>query len=332
MYVIMVKIERREFEQRLHRLVVILGPTATGKSKIAIELATKMGGEIISGDSMQVYREMNIGTAKIKPAEMKGIAHHLIDIKNPDETFSVAEFQQLARKKTAEIAAKGKIPFLVGGTGLYIQAVIDPYEFTEQKNVLTYRRKLMNLAEEKGGDYLYQQLQKVDPLSAQRIHAHDLKRVRRALEYYMLTGKSISENKKAEQKKSIYNVVLVGLTLERSLLYQQIERRVDYMMAEGLLEEVKRLHAKGYSADLPAMQGIGYRQLYGYLNGEYNLLEAVTLIKQETRRFAKRQLTWFRRDLRIKWFSTDKLITTDNEEDNLEEVTSEILDYIGRTL
>lgn len=328
----MVKIERREIDPRLQRLVAILGPTATGKTKIAVELAIKMGGEIISGDSMQVYREMNIGTAKIKSAEMKGIPHHLINIKDPDESFSVADFQILAREKIAEIAGKGKIPFLVGGTGLYIQAVIDPYEFTEQKNLLSYRRKLLALVEEKGVDYLYQQLLKVDPISAEKIHPHDLKRVRRALEYYEQTGKPISENKKAMQKKSLYKLALIGLTLERSLLYQQIEKRVDHMMAEGLLEEVKSLQSKGYSLDLPAMQGIGYRQLYGYLNGEYDLIEAVALIKQETRRFAKRQLTWFRRDSRIKWFSTDKLIKADNVQHGLEEMTSEILDYIGRTL
>ncbi|NLO75711.1 MAG: tRNA (adenosine(37)-N6)-dimethylallyltransferase MiaA [Clostridia bacterium] len=311
----------------MHPLVVILGPTASGKTKIAVELAAKMGGEIISADSMQIYRGMDIGTAKIKPAKTKGIPHHLLDIKNPDEPFSVADFQSLARNKISEIAGKSKLPFLVGGTGLYIQAVIDPYEFTEQKDILPYRRKLYALAEEKGEDHLFQLLRNVDPVSAEKIHPHDRKRVCRALEYYHLTGKPISENKKAtKQKESLYNLAMIGLTLDRSLLYQRIEKRVEQMMAEGLLEEVKGLLAKGYSPDLPAMQGIGYRELCGYLNGEYDLQKAVALIKQETRRYAKRQLTWFRRDQRIKWFAADHL------EQNFAKLTSEIMDFIGRTI
>ena len=312
---------------RLHPLVVILGPTASGKTKIAVELAAKMGGEIISGDSMQIYRDMDIGTAKIKPTETKGVPHHLLDIKNPDEPFSVAEFQNIARSKIVEITQKGKLPFIVGGTGLYIQAVIDPYQFTEQKNVLPYRSKLFALAEEKGEDYLFQLLRNIDPVSAEKIHPHDRKRVCRALEYYHLTGKTISQNTKAaEHKESLYNLALVGLTLDRSLLYQRIEQRVDQMMAAGFLEEVKGLLSKGYSPDLPAMQGIGYRELCRYLHEEYALKEAVALIKQETRRFAKRQLTWFKRDQRIKWFATDHL------EQNFEKRTLEIMDFIGRTI
>ena len=311
----------------MHPLIVILGPTASGKTKIAVELAAKIDGEIISGDSMQIYRGMNIGTAKIKSAETKGIPHHLLDIKNPDEPFSVADFQNLARSKISEITRKGRIPLLVGGAGLYIQAVIDSYQFTEQKNVLPYRRKLFALAEEKGEDYLYQLLCNIDPVSAEKIHPHDQKRVCRALEYYHLTGKTISENRKAaEHKESLYNLALVGLSLDRPLLYQRIEQRVDQMMAEGFLEEVKGLLSKGYSPDLPAMQGIGYRELCGYLNGEYDLQEAVALIKQETRRFAKRQITWFRRDQRIKWFATDHL------EHNFEELTLEMMGFIGRTI
>ncbi|MDD2212162.1 MAG: tRNA (adenosine(37)-N6)-dimethylallyltransferase MiaA [Clostridia bacterium] len=311
---------------RLQPLVVIVGPTASGKTKIAVDLALRTGGEIISGDSMQVYRNMDIGTAKIKPAETKGVPHHLLDIKDLDEPFSVAEFQKLAREKITEIAGRGKIPFLVGGTGLYIQAVIDPYEFTEQQNVLPYRHKLFSLAKEKGGNYLYQLLLNVDPVSAEKIHPHDLKRVSRALEYYHLTRKPISGNRKAAPKKSLYNLALIGLTLERSFLYQRIEQRVDQMMAEGLLGEVKSLLSKGYSLDLPAMQGLGYRQLINYLQGDYNLTEAVTLIKRETRRFAKRQLTWFRRDPRIKWFATDEL------EHNYKQLLTEMLSFIGRTL
>ena len=251
---------------------------------------------------MQVYRHMNIGTAKIKPTETKGVPHYLLDLRDPDEFFSVDDFKKLAREKIAEITKKGNIPFLVGGTGLYIDAVIYPYNFTEQENVLPYRRKFFSLAEKKGKNYVHQLLRNIDPVSAEKIHPHDLKRVSRAREYYYGTGKRISENKTAEQKKPLYNLVSIGLTLERSLLYQRIEQRVEQMMVEGFLEEVKGLLEKGYSPDLPTMQGLGYRQIIEYWQGHYDLPEAVNLIKRETRRFAKRQLTWFRRDPNIKWF------------------------------
>ncbi len=307
-------------------LIVILGPTATGKTKIAIDLAARIGGEIISGDSMQVYRHMNIGTAKIKPTETKGVPHYLLDLRDPDEFFSVADFQKLAREKIAEITKKGNIPFLVGGTGLYIDAVIYPYNFTEQENVLPYRRKFFSLAEKKGKNYVHQLLRNIDPVSAEKIHPHDLKRVSRALEYYYVTGKLISENKTAEQKKPLYNLVSIGLTLERSLLYQRIEQRVEQMMVEGFLEEVKGLLEKGYSPDLPTMQGLGYRQIIEYWQGHYDLPEAVNLIKRETRRFAKRQLTWFRRDPNIKWFAVDQL------EGNYDQLLTEMLSFVGRTL
>lgn len=310
----------------MYPLVVILGPTASGKTKIAVDLALKIGGEIISGDSMQVYRNMNIGTAKIKPEEAKGIPHYLIDIRNPHETFSVAAFQQLAREKITVIAEKGKIPFLVGGTGLYIQAVIDAYEFTEQKNVLPYRRQLYSLAQEQGKDYLHSLLHKVDSAAALKLHPHDLKRVVRALEYYYLTGKRISENKKALTKQARYQLVLIGLTMERSLLYKRIEQRVEQMMEEGFLEEVENLLSCGYSPELPSMQGLGYRQLVSYLRGDYDLLEAISLIKKETRHFAKRQLTWFRRDCRIRWYRVDEYVN------NYERLLTEMLSDIGRTI
>lgn len=315
----------------MHPLVVILGPTASGKTKIAVDLALKVGGEIISGDSMQVYRYMDIGTAKIKPAETKGIPHHLLDLKNPEEFFSVAEFQKLAREKIAEITGRGKVPFLVGGTGLYIQAVIDPYEFTEQENLQPYRHQLFLLAQERGEDYLHTLLSDVDSVAAQNIHPHDLKRVRRALEYYHLTGKPISANRKAATEKrqgktSQYNLVLIGLTMERALLYQKIEQRVERMMEAGLLEEVKSLLLQGYSPELPAMQGLGYKQLVTYLGGEGELLEAINLIKKETRHFAKRQMTWFKRDSRINWFAVDEINS------NYENILTEMLLIISRTI
>lgn len=317
--------DRKEGKCGLLPLVVILGPTAAGKTKISVELALRLKGEIISGDSMQIYRFMNIGTAKIKPAETRGVSHYLLDIKDPSEPFSVAEFQKLARTKIAEIADKGKLPFLVGGTGLYIQAVIDSYEFTEQENTQPYRNELLQLAEEHGADYLHKILGQVDPVAATKIHPHDLKRITRALEYFHLTGKPISTNQHT-QYCSHYQVVLIGLTMKRELLYCRIEERVDEMIANGFLEEVKALLAQGYSPDLPALQGLGYKQLCGYLRGEYDLAEAVAIIKKETRHFAKRQLTWFRRDPRINWFKAEEL------EDNYEKILLEMIQLIGRTI
>ena len=308
-------------------LIVILGPTATGKTKIALALAQKFNGEIISGDSMQIYRQMDIGTAKIKPSAMKKIPHHLLDLKNPDEPFSVADFQKLAREKIKEIHEKNRLPFLVGGTGLYLDAVIYPYKFTSQKEISGHRHQLFSLAQEMGRGHLYQLLTEIDPLAAQKIHPHDLKRVIRALEYYYVTGgKRISDNKNAILKKPLYHLVSIGLTMERSLLYQRIEERVEQMMARGFLEEVKQLLDKGYQPDLPALQGLGYRQLIAHLQGDYDLTKAVTLIKQETRHYAKRQLTWFKKRKNIKWF------TFANGTDNCHKILQEIMNHIGRTL
>lgn len=307
-------------------LVVILGPTATGKTKIAVELALRLEGEIISGDSMQVYRYMDIGTAKITAAETKGVPHHLLDIKDPGEPFSVAEFQSLARAKIAEINAKGKLPFLVGGTGFYIQAVIDDaYEFTEQGEIEPYRQKLWQLAAEQGTEHLYARLRQVDPEAALKIHPHDQKRIIRALEYFHLTGQPISSKTKARYH-SPYRLVMIGLTIPRELLYRRIEQRVDAMIANGLLKEVKFLIAQGYSPQLPALQGLGYRQLVDYLNGKDELAEAINQIKKETRRFAKRQLTWFKRDPRIHWFNLE------NMETQLEQLLGEMIKLIDRNL
>jgi len=308
-------------------LVVIIGPTAVGKTRISIDLALTLNGEIISGDSMQVYRYMNIGTAKIKPSEMKGITHHLIDIKNPDENFSVAEFQVLAEEKIREIDNKGKLPILVGGTGLYIQSVIDNYTFTGQSGIKEYRKRLYLLAEDKGNKFLHERLALVDPVAAAKIHENDLKRIVRALEYYHATGRPISENNEACSRASMskYNAVMIGLTMEREGLYKKIDMRVDKMMEEGLLEEVHALIKMGYTPESIAMQGLGYRQLLDYINGEYDLAAAIELIKRDTRRFAKRQLTWFRRDPRINWFYVDKY-------NNYNQLLFEIKTIVGRTI
>lgn len=321
----MVKIVKRRII--LLPLIVLLGPTAVGKTKIAVELAVQIGGEIISGDSMQVYRQLNIGTAKIKSNETKGVPHYLIDIKEPDENFSVAEFQNLAEQTIAQIHHKKKLPILVGGTGLYIQAVIDPYDFTEQLPEEAYRQELHQLIEDQGLAYVHQLLSQIDPAAAERIHVNDEKRIIRALEYYKLTGQPISQKrevfeKRAEQK---YQVVLIGLTMNRSKLYERINLRVDQMMEEGFLKEVEELLNKGYNSSLPALQGLGYKHLINHLEGECSLARAVELIKRDTRRFAKRQLTWFRRDQRIHWFNVEEY--TDNQE-----LILEIISIIGRTI
>lgn len=305
--------------------MVIIGPTAVGKTSLSVKLAQKVNGEIISGDSMQVYRHMNIGTAKIKPEEMEGIPHHLVDIKDPRETFSVADFQGMAREKIKEIFTRGRVPILVGGTGLYVQAVIDPYEFTPQEGVDEYRKELLRLAREKGPEILYRKLAAVDPQAAERIHINDLKRITRALEYNKLTGKKISGKTEAkEQEGSFYELVMIGLNMNRAALYKRIDERVELMMKLGFLEEVKGLLQRGYSPELQAMQGLGYRQLCSHLQGEYDLDKAVELIKRDTRHYAKRQLTWFRRDRRIFWFDMDKNVR--------DEILFKIVSIIGRTI
>ncbi len=307
-------------------LVVILGPTAVGKTKISVELAQCIKGEIISGDSMQVYKYMDIGTAKIQPEEMHNVKHHLIDIKEPDQSFSVAEFQSLADYHIKNIATQNKIPIIVGGTGLYIQAVIDHYNFAEEENTISYRNKLYAEAAMHGKAYLHQKLAQVDKVSAEKIHVNDVKRVIRALEFYYANGKPISENDlDCKNKNPKYNMVLIGLNMDRGLLYERINERVDKMMEEGFLEEVKNLLQRGYSPEAPALQGLGYRQLISYLQGKNDLNTAIELIKRDTRRFAKRQLTWFRRDSRINWFIMDK--NTDYEP-----LLLEIMSIIGRTI
>lgn len=308
-------------------LLVILGPTAIGKTRLGVDLALKLNGEIISGDSMQVYKHMDIGTAKIRPAEMRGIPHYLINIKEPNENFSVAEFQMLAEDKVFEISSRSKLPIIVGGTGLYIQAVINDYRFNEQDDVKQLRNRLFDLANEKGNEYLHVKLAAVDPVSAKKIHVNDLKRITRALEYYELTGKRISENTTgydtSEMKK--YNAVLIGLNMERQRLYDRINARVDNMLEDGLIEEVKSLQVMGCSPESPAMQSLGYRQIIAYLNGQHSLEEAVELIKRDTRHFAKRQLTWFRRDPRIHWFDMDSYI-------EYQDLLDEIVILVGRTI
>ncbi|WP_243138017.1 tRNA (adenosine(37)-N6)-dimethylallyltransferase MiaA [Heliorestis acidaminivorans] len=295
-------------EADLHPLVLIIGPTAVGKSGLAIELAERIGGEIISGDSMQVYRAMDIGTAKVSLEERRGIPHHLIDIINPDEPYSVADFQKQCTELIPAIVARGNFPILVGGTGLYVRSVIAHYEFAEEAKDIELRARLEKEADEIGLEEIHKKLAQVDAESALRIHINDRKRIIRALEVFYLTGKKQSEfHYAASIKKPKYNFVALGLTMERSLLYRRIDLRAQNMIESGLVDEVKGLLAKGYQSDLPSMQGLGYRQITPYLNGDYDLSQALYLLQRDTRRYAKRQLTWFRRESSIEWFAVDQL-------------------------
>lgn len=279
------------------KVVVLIGPTAVGKTKMSIELAKRLQGEIINGDSMQIYKGLDIGTAKIRSEEMEGIPHHLIDIKEPYESFSVAEFQTLARSLITNITNRGKLPIIVGGTGLYIQSVIYDYQFSDAPSNDSYRQAL----EQCSSDELYERLRHIDPISAERIHPNNVRRVIRALEIYHCTGKTMTEWLKEQKRQLVYNVALIGLTMEREKLYERINRRVDEMIAQGLIEEVKRLYDQGVR-DCQAIQAIGYKELYAYFDGLITLEEAIEQLKQNSRRYAKRQLTWFRNQMPVQWF------------------------------
>ncbi len=283
-------------------LIVLTGPTAVGKTSLSIALARAVEGEIISADSMQVYKHMDIGSAKIKKEEMEGIPHYLIDVLEPDEEFHVVHFQEMAQEAMKEIYSKGKIPILTGGTGFYIQAVVKDIDFSQDTEKSSVRERLENLAQEKGGEYLHELLAQRDPESAEKIHPNNIKRVIRALEYYELTGEKISlHNEREGEKVSPYNTAYFVLNDHRERLYEKIDRRVDQMLDEGLVEEVRRLAQMGYTRDMVSMQGLGYKEILAYLEGEYSLEEAVYVLKRDTRHFAKRQLTWFRREKDVIW-------------------------------
>lgn len=296
-------------------LVIITGPTAVGKTDLSVKLAKLIGGEIISADSMQVYRSMDIGSAKIKQTEMENVPHHLIDILNPDEEFNVYIFQKLARQAMEEIIGRGHIPIIAGGTGFYIQALLYDISFEEEDNG-EIRKYYEDLAKEKGNAYLHEMLQKTDPVSAEEIHENNVKRVIRALEYFDLNKEPISEhNKRQKQKESPYAACYFVLTDDREKIYERIDRRVDLMLEEGLVEEVTALKEKGYHKGMVSMQGLGYKEILDYLDGHLSLEEAVYLIKRDTRHFAKRQLTWFRRERDVIWL--DKKEFSYQEEDML---------------
>lgn len=287
-------------------LLVIAGPTATGKSEVAVHVAESVGGEIVSADSMLVYRQMDIGTAKPTREVMRGVPHHLINIVEPDQDYSVAIYQKQAREVIADIQARGRLPVLTGGTGLYIRSVIDHYDFTGACRDESLRVKLLNEAQNNGFESLHLRLGEVDKQSAIKLHPRDVRRVIRALEVYYLTGKPLSSYWKMEKcAEPLYNLVFIGLTMAREELYRRIEQRVEAMIGAGLVDEVRRLLNAGYSPGLTSMQGLGYKEIIAHLAGELSLPEAVELLKRNTRRFAKRQLTWFRRDGRIKWLAVD---------------------------
>jgi tRNA dimethylallyltransferase len=289
------------------QLIVIGGATATGKSKLALELAKQINGEIISADSMQVYKQMNIGTAKPSAEEMRTVKHHMIDVVAPDEAFSVATYKKMCKACIESVHANGEIPILVGGTGFYINAVIFDNEFTESTIDITYRNSLYEIAEKSGNEKLHNKLAEIDPESAELIHQNNTKRVVRAIEFFNQTGQKMSEHNAQEQTRPLsYDVKFFIANMERSKLYDKINERVDQMMDSGLLEEVRGLLSNGYTKDLVSMQGIGYKELISYIDGEMSLDDSINKIKQNTRHYAKRQLTWFRNQTTAVWLDTEE--------------------------
>ncbi|QFJ55598.1 tRNA (adenosine(37)-N6)-dimethylallyltransferase MiaA [Pseudobutyrivibrio xylanivorans] len=297
----------------MKKLVVLTGPTAVGKTSLSINLAKAINGEIISADCMQVYKRMNIGTAKVTEEEMDGVKHYLIDVIDPKEDFHVVRFKEMVIAAMEEIYAKGKIPIICGGTGFYIQAILYDIQFTEQEIDKAYRNGLEKYADENGNEALHQRLKDVDPESAESIPAANRKRVIRALEYYHQTGEQFSvHNKRERDRISPYNFAYFVLNDDRQLLYNRIDARVDKMAEAGLVEEVKALLSEGCKPGMTSMDGIGYKELLGYLNGESSLEDALELIKKNSRNYAKRQLTWFRREKEVIWL--DKTVLTSEEQ------------------
>ena len=296
-------------------LIILTGPTAVGKTALSIGLAKAVDGEIISADSMQVYRKMNIGTAKIQQSEMQGVRHHLIDILDPGEDFNVVLFKKYALEAMKDIYSRGKIPVVVGGTGFYIQALLYDINFEDNDNDMSYREELQALAAEHGNSYIHDMLAGVDPESAEKIHENNVKRVIRALEFYKKTGTKISEHNEAEsQKESPYNFEYFVLNDDRQKLYDRIDRRIDIMLEDGLLDEVRSLVDDGYSRDLVSMQGLGYKEMIDYIQERCTFDEALYTLKRDTRHFAKRQVTWFKREKQVTWVNKNEF---DSEADIL---------------
>lgn len=295
-------------------MVILTGPTAVGKTNLSIELAKRINGAIISADSMQVYKYMDIGSAKIMPQEMQGIKHYLIDELLPSDEFNVFIFKEMAKKALEEIYSNDQIPIIVGGTGFYIQALLYDIDFTEQDTDIAYRNKLSEFATVNGNHALHEKLKNIDPVSYETIHENNVKRVIRALEYYHNCSEPISKHNDSErQKESPYNFAYFVLNDERKRLYDRIDKRVDIMVENGLVEEVKKLKNMGYTSDMVSMKGIGYKEILNSLDGAYDIDEAVEKVKQESRRFAKRQLTWFRREKETIWLEKEEYSYDDNK-------------------
>ena len=307
-------------------LIVLTGPTAVGKTKLSIALAKAVGGEIISADSMQVYKSMDIGSAKIKPEEMDGVPHYLVDVLDPSEEFHIVKFQEMAKEAMEKIYANGHIPILVGGTGFYIQAMVKDIDFTENEENTEVRAKWEQFAADHGAESLHAELEKIDPKSAEAIPAGNVKRVVRALEFYELSRKRISEhNEEQKAKGSPYNFAYFVLNDHRNLLYDRIEKRIDEMVEEGLIEEVQGLKDRGFTKNMVSMQGLGYKEILDYLEGNLSLEEAIYILKRDTRHFAKRQLTWFKRQ-------TENCLWVDLTDGNKEKALNKITEYINNNL
>ncbi len=307
-------------------LFILVGPTAIGKTAISINLAEKLKGEIISADSMQIYKYMDIGSAKISKEEMNGVIHYLIDLVTPDQEFTVANFRDNAKSLVRDINSRGKLPIIAGGTGLYINSLVYDLKFTEVPPDESIRERLESLGNKYGNEYLHEELKKVDMPSAERISINDRKRLIRAIEIYEVTNKPMSEhNKNFRNPIEDYNLIMVGLNMDRAELYNRINQRVDNMISDGLIEEVQKLLMMGYNQELVSMQGIGYKEIIMYLDGSIPLSKAIELIKQGTRNYAKRQLTWFRKDNRIKWFNVDNY-------PDLNELSQEIISYAKKII
>lgn len=302
-------------EQQKQKLIVLTGPTAVGKTKLSIKLAKAIGGEIISADSMQVYRGMDIGSAKVTKEEKEGIPHYLIDVLNPSEEFNIVLFQQMAKEAIEQIYAKGKIPIIAGGTGFYIQSVLYDIDFSEHDEEDGIRQRLEAIAAgEQGAHKLHERLKAVDPASAEAIHENNVKRVIRALEFYEETGMRISEhNEEQRQKESPYDFYYFVLNDDRAKVYERIDKRVDLMIEAGLVDEVRRLKESGCRRDMVSMQGLGYKEILDYLDGAITLDEAIYRIKRDTRHFAKRQITWFKREREVVWFERSAYSNSDEQ-------------------
>jgi len=295
------------------KVLVITGPTGSGKTKLAIEVAKILDGEIVSADSMQIYKEMNIGTAKPTEYELSQAPHHMVDIIDIGDNFSVADYKEMAVKCIEDIISRGKLPIVVGGTGLYINSIVEEINYFETGESKEFRERLLDIANSKGNEILYQELVEKDPEAAQRIHINDLKRIIRALEVYEFSKTTITQQQKeSKENEKKYDYIIIGLTTERSILYERINKRVDLMFEDGLLEEAKNIIAKSDSLGT-SYQAIGYKELKKYFDGEQSLDEAKEIIKRESRRYAKRQLTWFRRNENINWLDIQNGIQQNTE-------------------